>query len=808
MQFWKLLFTISFFLTSSSFAQIITVTSENYGPVKGAFIYSKKNERGALTDKNGKVDLTDFNDQETLVITHIHFYTKSITKAEAVNAGTITLKEKHNTLPPVYFDHPLRYNVDKDDEAGQIETIDRSIVKIENPPTSADMLQNTGNVLVQKSQGGGGSPIIRGFEANKLLLVIDGVRMNNAIYRSGHLQNSITVDNSILDHTEVIFGPSSALYGSDALGGVIHFHTKDPRISGSDSLYFEGSSSLRYSNNNNNLMGHFDFSTGRKKWASLTSITANKFGNSIMGSNRILHGDSLWGLHQDIVVDSQNGDTMIANLDPRLQVGTAYTQFDVLQKFVFRAHEKVKYTLNFQYSTSSKIDRYDKLTEYNGGNLKFSEWYYGPQTRLLAQAKIDFSRKTNYEAKKSKKIFNHGTLSLAYQRIDEDRISRRFQNNNRFHQEEDLNIFSLNLDFNKVFKPSSALFYGIEAQHNMVSSTAYSEDIVAGTSQDAQTRYPGQSHYLSTGLYVEYKKNFDNNASFTTGLRYSLVYANSQFNDSTFINLPFSEVNILTSAPSGNIGLVLRPDSLTRIRTQLTTGFRAPNIDDYGKVFEKKGITVVPNDNLTPEYAIGGELAFQRSFFKDIVSIGATVYSTYLFNAMVQRDFQLNGQDSILYQGEMTKIQAIVNTEDAIIYGTSANLGVQFSENLRFDYTYNFTKGTDLTMNTPLEHIPPQFGKISLAFKNDKLNTAFYTFYNFRKRGIDYTPGGDNIDLTPNEDGIPAWWTLNYRFSYTFWESVDIQFAVENILDVHYRQFASGISQPGRNFMVGLKADF
>ena len=194
--------------------------------------------------------------------------------------------------------------------------------------------------------------------------------------------------------------------------------------------------------------------------------------------------------------------------------------------------------------------------------------------------------------------------------------------------------------------------------------------------------------------------------------------------------------------------------------------------------------------------------------FNDFLRFGVVGYGTYLFNAMVQRDFQLNGQDSIFYNGEMTKIQAIVNTNNAIIYGASANLGINFNKQFNFEYTYSYTHGTDLSTNTPLEHIPPQFGKIAFNYKGDKLNTSLFSFYNFRKQLSDYTNGGDNIDLTPNEEGTPPWWTLNYRISYTFYENIMLQFAVDNILDVHYRQFSSGISAPGRNFMVSLKANF
>ena len=114
-----------------------------------------------------------------------------------------------------------------------------------NPQTTADMLQNTGQIFVQKSQAGAGSPVLRGFETNRVLLVVDGIRMNNAIYRGGHVQDVITLDNAILDKTEVLFGPSSTMYGSDALGGVIHFYTKNPKLN-----LKTGNAYVRYSSAN------------------------------------------------------------------------------------------------------------------------------------------------------------------------------------------------------------------------------------------------------------------------------------------------------------------------------------------------------------------------------------------------------------------------------------------------------------------------------------------------------------------------------------------------------------------------------
>ena len=106
----------------------------------------------------------------------------------------------------------------------KITTLSQKDIAFQNTQNTADLLASSGTVSVQKSQQGGGSPVIRGLEANRILLLVDGIRMNNLIFRAGHLQNVITVDENMLQEAAVLFGPSSTFYGSDAMGGAINFY--------------------------------------------------------------------------------------------------------------------------------------------------------------------------------------------------------------------------------------------------------------------------------------------------------------------------------------------------------------------------------------------------------------------------------------------------------------------------------------------------------------------------------------------------------------------------------------------------------
>ena len=213
-------------------------------------------------------------------------------------------------------------------------------------PNTADVLINTGAVFVQKSQQGGGSPVIRGFEASRVLLMVDGVRLNNAIYRTGHLQNIITIDNMILDRIDVLYGPSSTLYGSDALGGVISMTTKNPMLSTNQKTQINGSATARYSSAVEEARTNVQFNIGGKQFASFTSVTYGSFGDVIQGNNR---SDAYpnFGKKNFIVQRFGNVDSALVNPNPNIQSPSGYKQIDVAQKFLFQPNTNTQHILNF-----------------------------------------------------------------------------------------------------------------------------------------------------------------------------------------------------------------------------------------------------------------------------------------------------------------------------------------------------------------------------------------------------------------------------------------------------------------------------
>jgi len=233
----------------------------------------------------------------------------------------------------------------------QVDIIKSKTIKFLNTQTTADLLQAGGSLFVQRSQQGGGSPVIRGFEASRVLLMIDGVRMNNLIYRSGHLQNIITTDQNSLERIEVLFGPSSTAYGSDALGGVVHLYTLRPVLNKT-----KGNALFRYGAVNNEFSAHADINIGSKKWASLTSFTYSQFGDLLMGKSKGTY-DIVWG-KKYFYADRINGqDSMLTNPDPYRQLYTGYEQYDVVQKILFAPNDQNTHILNLQLSNTGDLPR-------------------------------------------------------------------------------------------------------------------------------------------------------------------------------------------------------------------------------------------------------------------------------------------------------------------------------------------------------------------------------------------------------------------------------------------------------------------
>lgn len=675
----------------------------------------------------------------------------------------------------------------------QISLISKNQIAFQNTPNTGDLLINSGNVFVQKSQGGGGSPVLRGFESSRVLVVVDGIRMNNAIYRAGHLQNVLRIDQSMLDRAEILFGPSSVIYGSDALGGVMSFRSKNPTL---DKI--TASAYTRYSSAWNEKTAHVDVNLGFKKIGSLTSITYSDFGDLIQGDKRTDKFPD-FGKRLFYAERIDGKDTKVTNADYNKQIGSAYSQYDILQKFMYQQSVKVKHVVNLQYSNTTDVPRYDRLTEVSGTNPRFSEWYYGPEKRFLAAYHLDLS---------DAKIYDKAMITAAFQNIEESRISRNFNNVNKKSQVENVKVFTLNADFQKVIK-ANTVQYGSELTFNDVKSTATNLNIGTSLFSPSNTRYPdGKNTMQSLAFYLTDQLNISQKLYINGGLRYNSINLNAKFIDKTFFPFPYSEAKQSPNALSGNLGIVARPTHKTKLSTLFSSGFRSPNIDDMTKVFDSKaGTLVVPNPEIKPEYTYNYEASINQQIGK-VLTIEATYFYTQFKNAIVTAPFTLNGQSTVDYLGIKSTVVASQNVREAQINGWNLAVYAKLTPDFIFSSTLNNTKGKIKdNKNTPLDHIPPMFGRTALKFNKNKFQIEVFSLYNGWKKIANYNPDGEDNQQYATAEGMPSWWTLNFRSSFQMSKKIQIQAACENIFDKNYRNFASGISNAGRNFIVTLRGN-
>lgn len=680
-----------------------------------------------------------------------------------------------------------------------ISSIPLNEIKFQNIQNTADLLSSTGKLTVQKSQQGGGSPVIRGFEASRILLVVDGIRMNNLIYRAGHLQNIITVDENILRLLEVNYGSSSTVYGSDALGGSIHLHTLNPYLQSELGRSVAGNAMIRYGSVNNEKKLHLDWTLAGKKFSSLSSISIADYDNLLMGKN-VPKNKEDFGQRLNYIERINGIDSVVTNNKPHLQKFSAYSQLDAMQKFLYQPNDNNTHILNVQYSTSTNIPRYDRLTDLSNDILRFAEWYYGPQKRLLAAYHWD--RKNCF-------LGHQLFTNIAYQYNEESRHQRRFRKDELQHRKEAVNMFSINMGLHKKIHRWD-LRYGLEVVQQFLMSQAHEENIVTEMISPLDTRYPdGTNAMINTDVYGTASYKLDEKTNVNIGLRMGYNAMRSSMKDTSFFSFPFTEIKQQNPTYSGSLGIVLLPVKGMKISANIGTGFRVPNIDDLAKIFESgAGTIILPNENLKPEKTITPELGLHYHASSRF-NMETAVFYTWFMDAIVTMPFTYNGQDSILYDGSWSQVMANQNQRNAFLTGLHASAEYNPIAKLWMSGTLHYTYGRIVSQedNTtmPLDHISPMSGRLGIRWQDSRYTIDCYSLMNGKKSIDDYLLNGEDNEQYAPPDGTPAWFTLNIKTSFKAHKNIIIQAGIENIMDRQYRTFASGINAPGRNIFGTIR---
>ncbi len=771
-------------LVMFSQAQTVIVRDrENHQPLELVTLSSQDPPASVITNARGQADITPFFGALKIEIRMMGYETLLMSYESLQKSGyQVFMFQSAISLDQVVIS-ATRWSQQNRDIPSKITSISTKEVALQNPQTAADLLGSTGEVFIQKSQLGGGSPMIRGFATNRLLLVVDGIRMNNAIFRSGNLQNVISLDPFAVGKTEVLFGPGSVIYGSDAIGGVMNFRTLVPHLADNGEPYITGNALARFSSAAQELTGHMDINVGWKKWAFITSFSHNDFNDLRMGKN----GPDDY-LRPVYVTRQDSLDVVVTNPDPLVQTPPGYAQTNFMQKVRFSPGKKWDFNYGFHYSTTTDVSRYDRLLRTRNGLPRSAEWYYGPQVWMMNVLDI--------ENQAGLKIYDQMNLRLAYQYFEESRHDRDLNKPVRFNRTEKVDAWSINLDFSKSLKVKHHLYYGLEYVFNGVTSAGTDENISTGETVPGPSRYP-QSTWASYAVYLTYHYKVTEKLSLQAGARYNVFALHADF-DTTFYPFPYTTADLNDGALTGSLGLVYNPAEKWSLSMNLSTGFRSPNVDDIGKVFDSEpGSVMVPNPELEAEYAYNAEIGLAK-VFGSFMKFDLAAYYTYLDNAMVRRDFTLNGQDSIFYDGEMSRVQAMQNAAFATVYGIQAGLEVKMPAGFGFFTQFNYQKGEE---------------ELDFTFSADKVKIDLYA---------NYSGEVSNENLPPEEQGkdymyalddngnpyAPSWYTLNFKMIYQITDILSVSGGVENLTDVRYRPYSSGITAPGRNFILSLRASF
>jgi len=539
-----------------------------------------------------------------------------------------------------------------------------------------------------------------------------------------------------------------------------------------------------------------DFNFGYDQWAFTTSVSFSEFDNLKMGSN----GPDEY-LRTEYQTSMRGVDSVVSNPNSKEQVESGYSQLNLMQKIAFKPSKYVRMDLGLHFSTTSDVPRYDRLIRYRDDKLRYAEWYYGPQVWTMANLSMKYL--------KPNKFFTRFKWNVAYQFFKESRNSRNFDSPNFRTQAETVDAFSVNLDFDKKLSSNTDLFYGVEGLLNIIGSAAIEKDILNFEENAIGTRYPDGSTWNSAAAYATIKHKIDTRFILDGGLRYSFVSSNSTL-DTGFYPLPYTDIKNTSDAITGMVGFSYILSRSSRIYTHLSTGFRAPNIDDMAKVFDPEPYTVIiPNPELNSEYLYSAEIGLVQKFAKNY-SFEISAFYSYLTNAMVRRPTTFNGQDSINYDGDYSQVVSLQNADHATIYGAQMGVFGDISKHFQAKANINYTYG-EASDGQGLRHVSPLFGQVGVIFKHGWFKADLNVIYNGQISSDRMAPSEQSkgyLYLTDDNGNTysPSWATLNLKMSFKLNHYLEILGGVENIMDERYRPYSSGIVAAGRNFYLTFRA--
>ena len=639
----------------------------------------------------------------------------------------------------------------------------REALRERTTQTAMDALHGEPGTFVQQTTPGQGIVIVRGLKGSEVLHLVDGFRLNNAIFRNAPNQYIALVDGQSLERVEVVRGPMSTLYGGDAMGGVVQMLSWEPRFDG-EALQSTGRLRSSYGSADRSLLSRAETALGNEAFSLSGGLTMQDVEELRTGSgDRIPFSD----------FTARGGDA----------------------KLVGRLGEHHELLLSAQRMEQPNTPRVDQLNAgFGQTEPERLTAQFRPQTRSFEHVRY------RYDAGVS--AFDELELHIGRQRIEDGNRSSAFVGDSLDVREtRERTVVATDgwtLGAMKALGAAHTLSYGADYYRDRVHSSTKQRTFEADSALEpalapvAPPRFPDGALMEQLGVYVADHWLLGPRLELDYGLRYSVVES----------DIPGGFADVRNADLSGNLGLHYRVSDAFALVANLGRGFRAPNVFDLGTVGERPGNRFNrPNPDLEPERIATVDVGFKFGGDRLQAEVSA-FYSRYADKITSVRTGVLRPEDG-------REITQSVNASRVRYGGIETGLRYQWSEALAFYGTGTWTHGREriesglgVDRSHPADRVPPIFGKLGVAWALfESLTLEGYAYYADDQERL--SPG-DLADPRINPDGTPGWSTLNTRLSWAVRERTSVSLRLENLLDRRFREHASGIDEPGFNALVTL----
>ncbi|MCF6299565.1 MAG: TonB-dependent receptor [Proteobacteria bacterium] len=639
------------------------------------------------------------------------------------------------------------------DTSSAISVVTRDEIKQKQNTLLPDLLRGEVGVYIQQTTPGQGIPIIRGMKGSQNVHLVDGMRLNTAFFRNSPSQYLALVDPFLTEQIEVLRGPSSVLYGGDALGGVVNIISHSPEFY-SDEFQTSGQLFTSWDSADEKWISHFDTDLGNEKIATSIGITYQDIGQRTTGSGEQIPF-------------------------------TAYTSRAFNNKWVINTDQASSWMFDLQYVHQPATPRVDDLVAGFGQSNPDSELFlFQPNARLFSHLRYQTHQQTSW--------YDQANYSIAWQKITDNRRRRSFGSTDTDTEQNSSELFSLQADFNKSFSNQTLLVFGIDSYKDTIFS-ARQRTTETGEVLIRESRFPNESTMQHIGLFADYHF-FKNDHDFTVGGRYSDY--NIDLNSENIANDKLNLTDL-----TWHVSWLYRLNKMDRIFANIGRGFRPPNIFDLGQVGERPGDRFnVINPALTPESVLSVDLGIKHAGngWKGELVVFVADYQDVI--ASVETGELTDEGLSIVQSQNINKVR---------LYGLESDIDYFFKNGSQLFANLTYTWGEEQAANEqkePADRIPPAFGVI--GYQQDfatnwsgKTQVRYASTQN-RLSARDLRDARINPYGTGGFTSYDAFVTWHSNFGY------QLRLGVENIFDKKYREHASGLDAAGRNYHISFSYEF